>query len=167
MKQLALILDNIRSAHNVGAIIRNAAAFGVADIFCCGITPYPYIGSSDIRLPHIAHTATEKIAKTSLGGEQICTIAHFESTIQAIESLPQGSTLYALEIEPNAHDIASFEPEFPCALILGNEVEGISQTLTAQCDAVVSIPTTEAKRSLNVASASAVALFHFASCSSS
>ncbi len=162
MKQLTLILDNIRSAHNVGAIIRNAAAFGASDILCCGITPYPDAGAHDTRLPHIARSTTDKITKTSLGGENICSIAHFDQTHHAIDSLTPDSPLYALEMHPQAKDITNFTPSFPCALILGNEVSGIEESLILRCNEVLSIPTTSVKSSLNVASAGAIALFHFA-----
>ncbi|MEX0748691.1 MAG: TrmH family RNA methyltransferase [Candidatus Saccharimonadales bacterium] len=161
MEQLTLILDNIRSAHNVGGILRNAVAFGVQEIYCTGITPYPLL-TSDHRLPHVSRRATEQIRKTALGAEKLCHIHHFEAITTAIHTARnKGAAIYALELQPQARDLAGFQPELPAALILGNEVDGIHSDLLKTVDEVIQIAHTEAKESLNVTTASGIALYHF------
>ncbi len=154
-----MILDNIRSAHNVGAIIRNAAAFGVAEIVCCGITPYPKI-PGDTRLPHVAKKADSQIEKTSLGSSQHCHFRHYDLLDEAILSLSPESNVYALEIASEANNLTDFQAELPAALILGSEVDGIDLANIEKLDAVLQIPTTENKQSLNVTSACAISLYH-------
>ncbi|MBI4100874.1 TrmH family RNA methyltransferase [Candidatus Microgenomates bacterium] len=158
-RQLVLILDNIRSAHNVGAIFRSADAFAVAEIISTGITPYPEI-KNDTRLPHVRQKATRLIAKTALGAEKTIPFRHIPSIKHAIAYLiDSGYKIYGLEQSPKSVDIRKFKPHFPCALSVGNELTGLSRSHLDACDAVVEIPILGKKESLNVAVATGIALF--------
>lgn len=161
MTQVTLILDNIRSAHNVGAIVRSSAAFGIGEVIAVGITPYPCI-SGDRRLPHIAAKAERMIAKTALGGEKQVTFQYFEKIGSAIkDQRRRGQYVYALEQAASAYQLASFQPQTPCALILGNEVSGLASATLKNCDACIEIPLSGTKESLNVAVAAGIALYDF------
>lgn len=158
---LSLLLVDIRSAHNVGSIFRTADAFGVAKIFLTGITPCPkYKG--DRRLPHVAAKAEAMIAKTALGAEKTVAFEYVEDTQKMIAKLTTtGQKIYALEQSANSIPIAEFKPKYPCVLVFGNEVEGLSKPLLQQCDDVVEIPMHGNKESLNVSVAAGIALFAF------
>ncbi|PSO43124.1 hypothetical protein BRC19_02255 [Candidatus Saccharibacteria bacterium QS_5_54_17] len=157
MEQITLVLDNIRSAHNVGAIMRSAAAFGIRDMACLGVTPYPRRWD-DSRLPHIASRAHRAIAKTALGAEEALTVRHFPR----IDDFQQQFTasVYALEQTSEATGLPDFTPRPPLALIIGNELEGVSGRALARTAGCIQIPQeTTAKASLNAATACGVALY--------
>jgi tRNA G18 (ribose-2'-O)-methylase SpoU len=157
MEQITLVLDNIRSAHNVGAIMRSAAAFGIQDMACLGVTPYPRQGD-DSRLPHIASRAHRAIAKTALGAEEALTVRHFQHIDDFRERFT--ASVYALEQTPEATGLPEFRPRPPLALIIGNELEGVSGQALARTAGCIQIPQeTTAKASLNVATACGVALY--------
>lgn len=160
--QLTLILDNIRSAQNVGSITRSAAAFGVSQIFTCGVTPYPKI-TGDKRLPHVIENTHNKISKTSLGAEKHITFTHYSSVRQAISDIKDSKAeIYALEQAQNSLNITDWAPNFPCALVLGNEVGGVSHKTLQLVNNIVEIPLPGSKSSLNVAVAAGIALEHAA-----
>ncbi|MEX0668255.1 MAG: TrmH family RNA methyltransferase [Candidatus Saccharimonadales bacterium] len=159
MGQEILILDNIRSAYNVGSIIRSSAAFGITQIYCVGITPYPAI-DNDPRLPHVVKQADKRIAKTALGAQAHISFKHSDSIEPVIKQLKSdGMSIYALEQHPEARDLKTFKPKQPFALILGTEVDGISNQILSLCDEIIEIKHSENKESLNVASAAAIALY--------
>ncbi|MEX0934687.1 MAG: TrmH family RNA methyltransferase, partial [Candidatus Saccharimonadales bacterium] len=139
MEQEILVLDNIRSAYNVGSIIRSSAAFGVTQIYCVGITPYPVI-ADDTRLPHVASQADKQIAKTALGAQEHINFKHFDDIELVIKQLKDdGLAIYALEQHPKAKDLKTFKPKYPFALILGTEVDGISNQVLGLCDEIIEI----------------------------
>jgi tRNA G18 (ribose-2'-O)-methylase SpoU len=158
--QLCLILDNIRSAHNVGALLRTAEGLGVNTIITGGITPHPR-QTNDTRLPHIIKTTEKKLAKTALGAEQSLHIVHHADTVSAISSLKKsGYFIIGLEQSKGATDLASWEnPKRPLALVLGHETSGLSRAVIKELDQVVMIPMKGRKESFNVASAGAMALY--------
>ncbi len=140
-----LVLDNIRSAYNVGAMFRTADAVGVSRVMLCGIS---------------AHPPNAKLEKTALGATDVVTWSYHAATNWAIDELrAAGIAIVALETAPVATPIHDFAWPDPVALVVGNEVTGISSEILARCDAVVAIPMFGVKNSLNVASASAIALF--------
>lgn len=161
MDKLTLILENIRSAHNVGAIARSAAAFGVIDIYCVGITPYP-AQANDRRLPHVMNRATKQIAKTALGAESSCTFTHYPSIEAALKSLPPDTHIFALEQTGNSQDLRKASCLTPAALLLGNEVEGVSEVGLMSAKQIFEITHSQHKESLNVAAAAAIALYQLA-----
>jgi tRNA G18 (ribose-2'-O)-methylase SpoU len=145
---IAVLLDNIRSAWNVGSIIRSADGFGFNHIFLCGITPTP------------EHKA---VTKTSLGAEDSVPWSHHKDAIKLAKGLKKnGWSIYALEEHALAKSIRqSSEVGFsePRVLVLGNEVTGVDPDLLQLCDAIFQIPMRGDKKSFNVASAFAVAAY--------
>lgn len=159
-REIILILDNIRSAHNVGAILRSADVFGVKRAYCCGITPHPQ-QEGDERLPYIASRAHKMIAKTALGAEHTVKTSHFTTTKRAVAVAKQAKYhIYALEQAKNSRLLGKFRPEYPCALVLGNEVDGVDQKILAFAEEIIEIPQLGQKESLNVSVAAGIALYH-------
>ncbi len=145
--QIITILDNIRSRENVGAIFRTADATGVSRIYLCGITPCP---------PH------EKIVKTALGAEETVPWEYHKDTWRLLEALKKdGSYIVGLEKTEPSQNI--FDAEFPAgqsiALVVGNEVDGLGESVQKRCDAILSIPMHGSKESLNVSVATGIAMY--------
>lgn len=155
MEQITLVLDNIRSAYNVGAILRSCAAFSVENVVALGITPYPE-QPNDPRLPHVSRNAHRSIAKTALGAENIVKVEHYENTHDFLQILSQ--PLYALEQTTSAQPVHDFRVEPPYSLVVGNEVDGVSPQLLEAAHGHIVIPHSSAKNSLNASVATGVAL---------
>ncbi len=140
-----IILDNLRSAFNVGSIFRTCETARVEKIILCGYTAYP---------PH------NKLEKTSMGTLPYVEWEHFPSTEEAIDSMKKKNiTVLALETSKKGLSIFDFNFPSPVALILGNEAIGISESILNKVDGIVEIPLFGFKNSMNVASACAVAVF--------
>lgn len=153
--ELFLILHDIRSAYNVGAIFRTADGSGVSKIFLSGYTPTP-VDESKLNKSR----ADKMIEKTALGAEQSVAWEKCEDLENLIEKLKEENfSIVALEKNKDSIDIRKFEKKFPMALILGNEVEGVEQRILQKCDAVVSIPMRGKKESLNVSVAAGIAMY--------
>ena len=160
MVQTTLILENLRSAHNVGSILRTANATGVKHIICTGFTPYPRV-ENDSRDPVVINRNMREIAKTALGAERLRNVEHYDDALAAIDDLrANGWTIIGLEQSPSAVDLLTFSPPKKCAIVVGNEVDGISESTLSVCDAVIEIPQRGTKESLNVAVATGIALYH-------
>jgi len=146
-KKMILVLCNVRSRENVGSIFRTADAVGVSKIYLCGITPTP---------PH------EKISKTALGAE---TYVQWEYRKQAwrllleLKNKKSKCKIVGLEQTRDSQNIFTFKPKFPLALVVGNEVNGLSPQILKYCDKKVFIPMYGKKESLNVSVATGIALF--------
>lgn len=141
---LYIILDNLRSAFNVGAIFRLCDTMRVSGLFLCGYTAFP---------PHI------KLDKTSLGTIKYVPWKHFDSTKDAIHYAKDelGVEVWAAETTSHSINYANLDaPKNGVALILGNEALGVEESLLEQCDKLVEIPTFGYKNSLNVATACSV-----------
>lgn len=157
MPEIIVIAHNIRSTHNVGAIFRTAEGFGVKKIFLSGYTPYP-IQPGDSRLPHIAEKLTSQIHKTALGAETIVPFEYVERP--DILSLKEtGYRIVGLEQAPSAVILPDYQPPQRIALILGEEVKGISGDLLQECDDIIEIPMHGKKESYNVSVATGIALY--------
>lgn len=151
---LVLVLDNLRSAFNVGSIFRTADACGCQAVFTTGITPHPNGSGSD------------KVQKSALGAEAVIESRHFGTTQQAIDCLrKEYPNLVILGMETTEKsqvytqlDYVQYR-EAGVALVLGNEVTGVDTEIMSQLDAIVEIPTFGAKNSLNVAACAPVVLF--------
>ena len=145
---LAVVLDNIRSAHNVGSAFRSSDSFGVDKVFLCGISAVP--PSADIR-------------KTALGAEDVVPWEHFDDTLDAVARLhEEGYTVVA--VEQTVHSLklgGDFhrEPGRKYALVFGNEVSGVRQDVVDACDLSLEIPQYGTKHSLNVSVAVGVVLW--------
>ncbi|NBX50874.1 TrmH family RNA methyltransferase [bacterium] len=139
---MLVIAHNIRSLHNVGAIFRSAAAFGVEKLFLTGYSPTP---------------PRKEIAKVALGAERLIPWEQGDILPVIEQCKKAGYTVLALEQTPGAKFLSAVSGE-KIALILGNEVTGIEPEVLAVCDSSVVIPM-HAKRSLNVSVAAGVAMY--------
>ena len=156
MPQITLILHNIRSTHNVGSIFRTAEGFGVRKIILSGYTPYPEM-NGDTRLPHIRDKLTNQIHKTALGAEKLVDFEYVEHIESWLDETRQ--PVVALEQTDSNVDIDQFTPPTEFALLLGEEVSGISQELLNKTYASIEIPMRGQKESFNVSVATGVALY--------
>ena len=157
MPNIILIAHNIRSTHNVGAIFRTAEGFGVSKIILSGYTPYPQL-TVDSRLPHIAEKLTKQISKTALGAEAIVPFEYIEQPpLNDLKS--DGYRIVALEQDATSIPMSSYKPPAKVALLLGEEVEGITPELLAQCEDIIEIPMVGKKESFNVSVATGIALY--------
>jgi tRNA G18 (ribose-2'-O)-methylase SpoU len=146
MKDFYVICDNIRSLENIGSIFRTSDALGVSKIYLCGISGKP---------PH------HKISKTALGAEETIPFEHYRQVGRLIVKLKKEKVqIVALEQDKKAIDYRKFKPKFPLALIVGNEVDGISQKVLKKCDKIIQLPMSGQKESLNVSVAFGVAGYY-------
>lgn len=163
MVQLVVILDDIRSSANVGSILRTCDATGIERVLACGITPYPEL-ADDPRDPVVINRNSREIAKAALGAERTVKVEYHKDSIAAIAACrAEGRTIFGLEQTPGAVNLMTAELKLPAALVVGNEVDGVSEAALELCDSVVQIPQLGHKESLNVAVAVGVALYRFVS----
>ncbi len=149
--KIVLILDNIRSVHNVGSIFRTAECAGASEIYLVGVTPDPIDRFGRLR---------KGLGKVALGAEKKIKWQHINDIFELIDKLKKEKfQIVALEQAENSVDYKEFKPKFPCALILGEEVKGISKDVLVECDQIFEIPMMGEKESLNVSVATGVALF--------
>jgi len=158
--QIVVVAHNIRSIHNVGSIFRTCDGFGVAKLYLTGYSPYP-TQERDARLPHESRKITEQIHKTALGAETLVPHEYRADVLQVLDSLKNaGFTIVALEQAPNSIALPDFLPlNDSIALVLGEEVHGITPDLLAMCDRIVEIPMHGKKESFNVSVATGIALY--------
>jgi tRNA G18 (ribose-2'-O)-methylase SpoU len=157
-KSLAVLLDNIRSAWNVGSILRSADGFGFTHAYLCGITP---------------PADNEAVTKTSLGAEDSVPWSYHKDALQLAKGLKaEGWKVYALEEDPRSLPISQFSnhqslnhksPDHkfynPAVLIVGNEVTGVDPDLLDLCDGIIHIAMFGEKKSFNVAIAFGIAAY--------
>ncbi len=144
---IVVVLDNIRSAQNIGAFFRTSDAFAVQRIALCGITATP--PSRDIH-------------KSALGAELTVEWSYYPTTIQAVNELKaQGYQIIAIEQVEGATQLNDtiFDPNKKYALIFGNEVMGVDQEVVDMCDSSIEIPQAGTKHSINVSVAGGVVLW--------
>lgn len=159
MTDLVLIAHNIRSAHNVGSMLRSADGLGVKRVYLTGYTPYPQV-ENDERLPHESSKTTRQIAKTALGAEKSLQISHQANIAPVIDELrASGYVVAALEQQTGSTRLDDFKAPPKLALIVGNEVDGIDVQSLKLVDEILEIPMRGQKESLNVAVASAIAIY--------
>lgn len=160
MPDIIVIAHNIRSTHNVGSIFRTSEGFGVRQIILSGYTPYPLL-ESDSRLPHIARKLTAQIHKTALGAETMVPFTYQEQPdLTALKQ--QGYTIVGLEQDARSVMLPNFKTPEKVALLLGEEVEGLTDDLREVCDALIEIPMNGRKESFNVSVATGIALYQLA-----
>ncbi len=146
---IVLVLDNIRSLHNIGAAFRIADAFLIDRIFLCGVSGTP---------------PNKEIEKTALGATQTVRWEYAKNTYEAFDKLlPEGYKLYAVEQVSNSIMLNRFvpEPNAKSALVFGNEVYGVDQELIHKCHGVIEIPQLGTKHSLNVSVSIGIVLWEF------
>lgn len=154
-KELYIIAHNIRSAYNVGSIFRTAEGLGAKKIYLTGYTPYP-ADSKEFD----AKKSRRMISKTALGAEENVAWEREEDIFKVIEKLKKEKfQIVALELDKKSQDLKDFQPKFPCALILGNEVLGVDEKLLKLCDALIQIPMQGKKESFNVSVAAGIAIY--------
>jgi len=136
---------------------RTGEGFGVSKIILSGYTPYPRI-ESDPRLPHISDKLTLQIHKTALGAEELVPFEYQESP-NFEELRRSGFSIIGLEQHERAIMLREYKPPQKIALLIGEEVEGISQALLEQCDDLIEIPMIGKKESYNVSVATGIALY--------
>jgi tRNA G18 (ribose-2'-O)-methylase SpoU len=148
-----VILDNIRSAHNVGSIFRTSDGAGVSKIFLVGVTPCPVDRFGRLQ---------PEIAKTSLGAADIVPweqVSNDDAVLLVRRLRGEGVTVVAVEQTADAIALDQFQVPKNVAYILGNEVDGVSDALIKESDTVVEIPMAGKKESLNVSVAAGIVLF--------
>lgn len=156
---LVVIAHNIRSAHNVGSIFRTCEGFGADTLYLTGYTPYPK-APGDQRLPHLIERLEKKINKTAIGAEKLVPFEHEPDVISLLTELKQsGYRIVGLEQADNAVAMNDFTPPKTCALLLGEEVQGIPEEAQKLCDHFVEIPMCGQKQSFNVAVAAGIAMY--------
>ena len=156
---LVVVLDDVRSLYNVGSVFRTCDAFRVEAVWICGITATP---------PH------NEIHKTALGAEDSVAWCYFKTADEAVAELKRlGYTVYAVEQAEGSTKLP-FSPEnsssftLPpsskngCAIVLGNEVKGVHQSVVDACDGCLEIPQFGTKHSLNVSVAAGIVIWEFA-----
>lgn len=147
---LVVVLDEVRSLHNIGSVFRTSDAFRVARIYLCGITATP---------PH------PEMHKTALGAEDTVDWIYKKDTLEAVEELhAEGFTVLSIEqVEGSTMlDRLQLDPQGRYALVLGNEVKGVRQDVVNACDGCVEIPQYGTKHSLNVSVTAGIVLWEFA-----
>ena len=142
-----IILDDVRSMHNVGSTFRTGDAFAVEAIYLCGYTPTP---------PH------RDIHKTALGAENTVVWEYFSTTEEAVEILRnEGYTIIAIEQVEGSISLNDYRPEpnEKLALIFGNEVRGVQQEVVTLCDKTIEIPQFGTKHSFNISVSAGIVLW--------
>lgn len=147
-RPIRLVLDDVRSRHNVGSIFRTADAFGAEGLVLCGFTPQP---------PH------REIEKTALGATLSVPWVAAPSTVDAVRGLQgEGYRVLAVEqtLEAMALPAVRIDPAQRLALVFGNELNGVAEEVIAVCDGCLVIPQHGSKHSLNVSVCAGVVLWH-------
>ncbi|OIQ97955.1 tRNA (guanosine(18)-2'-O)-methyltransferase [mine drainage metagenome] len=144
--KIIVVLDNIRSMHNVGSVFRTSDAFLIEAICLCGYTPQP---------PH------RDIHKTALGATETVDWLHFTTTEEAVVELKKrGYKIFAVEQTEGSISLEKFpEQNEPIAVIFGNEVEGVDDSILKYCDGCIEIPQLGMKHSLNISVAAGIVLW--------
>jgi len=146
---MVLVLDNIRSQHNIGAAFRTADAFCIEKIFLCGISAVP---------------PSAEIHKSALGAEDVVEWSYFTDATEAVRQLQkEGYMVWCIEQTESAALLQEYVPhkDVKYALVFGNEVRGVQQEVVDMCDGTIEIPQFGTKHSLNVSVSIGVVLWHF------
>lgn len=146
---LVIVLDNVRSLNNIGSVFRTSDAFRVESIYLCGISSPP---------------PNPEIHKTALGAEDSVDWRYFEDTHDAVRTLQEsGYTVMAIEQCEGSTMLTDWHPDFSCryAVVMGNEVKGVQQSVVDNCDGCLEIPQYGTKHSLNVAVTTGLVIWDF------
>lgn len=146
---LVVVLDNVRSLHNVGSVFRTGDAFLIEAVYLCGITSTP---------PHA------EIHKTALGAEDSVNWKYFEDTHDALKDLKEaGYSVFAIEQAEGSTMLPDFNTQsgIKYAVVLGNEVKGVQQSVVDACDGCIEIPQFGTKHSLNVSVTAGIVIWEF------
>lgn len=146
---IVVVLDNVRSAHNIGSVFRTCDAFKIDRLYLCGICAVP---------------PSAEIHKSALGAEDSVPWEHHDDTLPLVEALrAEGFTI--VSIEQTVHSVKldrfSYGPGRKYALVFGNEVDGVQQSVVNASDFSLEIPQAGTKHSLNISVSAGVVLWHF------
>ena len=147
---LVVVLDDVRSMHNVGSVFRTGDAFRIDAVYLCGITSTP---------------PSSEIHKTALGAEDSVTWKYYPTAMEAVEALRNnGYEIYAIEQAHGSTKLQTFTPinNKKYAVILGNEVKGVHQEVIDTSDGCLEIPQFGTKHSMNVSVTAGIIIWHFA-----
>ena len=147
---LIVVLDDVRSMHNVGSVFRTGDAFRIEAVYLCGITSTPPMA---------------EIHKTALGAEDSVTWKYFDTTLEAVETLKaEGYEVYSVEQAHGSTMLQNFTPinNKKYAVVLGNEVKGVHQEVIDASDGCLEIPQFGTKHSMNVSVTAGIIIWHFA-----
>ena len=145
---ISILIENIRSVHNVGSIFRSADGFGAEKIYLTGYTAYP---------------PREDLHKTALGAEDAVPWEYIENPMDAVKKIKKkGISLILIEQTKQSQSIYEIEWKFPVCFIVGNEVSGVSEGLSSLSDIQAELPMRGVKQSLNVSVAAGVVGYEFA-----
>jgi 23S rRNA (guanosine2251-2'-O)-methyltransferase len=144
---IIVVLDNVRSLNNIGSVFRTADAFLIEAVYLCGITGTP---------------PNKDIQKTALGSTESVAWKYFSNTLEAVhELLEQQVQVYAIEQVQSAITLNNFSPkkDVKLAVVFGNEVKGVEQSVIDKCTGVIEIPQVGTKHSLNISVSAGVVLW--------
>lgn len=144
-KEVYVLAHNIRSLHNVGSIFRTCDGAGVKKLYLTGYSGVP---------------PRKEITKTALGADESVPWEFHKDPVSVVKMLKKdGVQIMALEKNKQSTDIASFKPNYPVCMIIGNEIDGVDDDLLELSDAIVHIPMSGKKESLNVSVAFGIGIF--------
>jgi tRNA G18 (ribose-2'-O)-methylase SpoU len=153
--QIVVVAHNIRSIYNVGSILRTSEGFGVTKMFATGYTPH-----YDNGLPHVRKKLKQEIKKTALGAEEIIDFRYMPDVMELIDKLrADGFCIVGLEQDARATPLPDYHHQ-KIALVLGEEVQGLTSELRNACDDLVEIPMFGQKESFNVSVSAGIVLYH-------
>ncbi|TQN30234.1 SpoU rRNA methylase family protein [Haloactinospora alba] len=156
---IVAIAHNLRSVHNVGALLRTSEVFALEKVYVTGFSPYPTYPGDD-RSAKLQAQQTRRMAKAAAGAEQTMPFERHEDVCALLDALrEEGYAIAGLEIDPEATELAEYAPREKVALLLGDEVAGIDSALRERCDLLLQIPTFGKKETLNVSVAAGIALY--------
>ena len=147
---LIVVLDDVRSMHNVGSVFRTGDAFRIEAVYLCGITSTP---------------PSTEIHKTALGAEDSVSWKYFTTALDALQALKtEGYEVYSVEQAHGSTKLQTFSPsnEKKYAVVLGNEVKGVHQEVVDASDGCLEIPQFGTKHSMNVSVTAGIIIWHFA-----
>jgi len=154
-REIVVIAHNIRSVMNVGSILRTSEGFGVTRVFATGYTP-----NYDNGLPHVRAKLKKELHKTALGAEEIVDFSFAPDVMNLLKELRKnGFLIVGLEQDAQAVSLPDYRPPTKIALLLGEEVRGLTPSLLDACDDLIEIPMFGQKESFNVAVATGIALY--------
>ena len=144
---ISILVENVRSVHNVGSIFRTADGFGAEMIYLTGYTACP---------------PRKDLSKTALGAEEVVPWQHFDNPIDAAKTIiKEGMSLVLIEQTKISKSIYDISWQFPLCFIIGNEVDGVSEELSSMCQIHAEIPMRGIKQSLNVSVATGIVGYEF------
>lgn len=162
-RQIVVLAHNIRSIQNVGAILRTADCLGVDKVYASGYTPNLTTrtdGSNLPILPHVRNKIASELHRSALGAELSMQFTYSTDIVELINELKgDGFVVVGLEQNDRAISLPDYRPSQKIALLLGEEVHGLTDTLIEQCDDLIEIPMFGHKESYNVSVATGIALY--------